>query len=73
MYMHIQVADVPFEVLEALRQDGTGLVGRAARLAAKEAGEKQRDFHRANRHRPSEMSSKRPVPRFKEIIQVTKK
>jgi hypothetical protein len=69
----LQVADVPFEVLEALRQDGRGPSGRAAREVARAAMEAQKNFHRANRHRPSEMTSKKPVPRFREIIQVTKR
>lgn len=63
-----QVADVPFEELEALRRDGRGLVGRAARVAAaREAG---RSFKRENKDRPQEVSSKRPVGRFREVIQV---
>ncbi len=72
-FFNMQVADVPFEVLEALRQDGTGPSGRAARDAAKAALEQQKDFHRANRHRPSEVSSKKPVSRARDVIQVTKR
>lgn len=71
-----QVADdIPFEVLMELKKDGSGPSGKAARDAAKMAQERAQslDFKRANRHRPSEMSSKKPVSRFREVIQVTKK
>ncbi|GAX84324.1 hypothetical protein CEUSTIGMA_g11746.t1 [Chlamydomonas eustigma] len=64
-------SEVPFEVLEALKVDGRGPVGHAARLAARAAQE--REFHRANRHRPSEISSKKPVSRHRDIIQITKR
>ncbi|GLC44253.1 hypothetical protein PLESTB_000757400 [Pleodorina starrii] len=63
-----QVADVPFETLEALRQDGRGLVGPAARAAAARAAASS--FKRDNKDRPQEISSKRPVGRFREVIQV---
>ncbi|GIL67430.1 hypothetical protein Vafri_20819 [Volvox africanus] len=66
-----QVADVPFEVLDALRRDGRGLVGPAARAAAARAS--TRNFRRENKDRPLEMSSKRPVGRFREVIQVPQK
>ena len=71
-----QVADdIPFEVLMELKKDGSGPSGKAAREAARKAQERNlsQDFKRANRHRPSEMSSKRPVSRHREIIQVTKR
>ncbi|GFR40382.1 hypothetical protein Agub_g932 [Astrephomene gubernaculifera] len=68
-----QVADVPFEVLETLRQDGRGLVGQAARAAAARAAAAERSFKRANKDRPQEMSSKRPVGRFREVIQLPSK
>eukprot|EP00877_Chromochloris_zofingiensis_P009126 jgi/Chrzof1/4467/Cz14g14100.t1 len=65
-----QVADIPFEVLEQLKQDGMGPVGPQARAAA--AAAKAKKFKRENRHRPQELSSKRPVPRFREVIQIPK-
>ncbi|PNW79128.1 hypothetical protein CHLRE_09g401663v5 [Chlamydomonas reinhardtii] len=65
-----QVADVPFEVLEAIKRDGRGLVGQAARVAAARADAASANFKRANKDRPQEMSSKRPVGRFREVIQV---
>ncbi|KAG2438331.1 hypothetical protein HYH02_011027 [Chlamydomonas schloesseri] len=65
-----QVADVPFEVLEAIKRDGRGLVGQAARVAAARADAASASFKRANKDRPQEMSSKRPVGRFREVIQV---
>ncbi|KAK9846520.1 hypothetical protein WJX81_005833 [Elliptochloris bilobata] len=36
------------------------------------AARNQRDFKRDNKNRPSEASSKRPVPRFREALQVPK-
>ncbi|PNH10830.1 Ribosomal RNA processing protein 36 [Tetrabaena socialis] len=63
-----QVADVPFEVLEQLRRDGSGLVGQAARAAAARAS--GHSFKRQNKDRPQEVSSKRPVGRHREVIQV---
>ncbi|KAG1680721.1 hypothetical protein FOA52_008053 [Chlamydomonas sp. UWO 241] len=71
--LQAQVADVPFEVLEALRQDGSGPSGRAARDAARAGEHAQQSFHRANRHRPSELSSKKQVARHRDIIQVPKR
>jgi hypothetical protein len=65
-----RLAEVPFEVLEALHQDGTGPSGAAARAAAVAA--KQLVFHRENKNRPQEVSSKRPVSRFREVLQVPK-
>ncbi|GIL84183.1 hypothetical protein Vretimale_15828 [Volvox reticuliferus] len=71
MTLEEQVADVPFEVLDALRRDGRGLVGPAARAAAARAS--ARTFRRESKDRPVEMSSKRPVGRFREVIQVPRK
>ncbi len=65
-----RMADIPLEVLLQLKQDGTGLQGEAARQAAAKA--KQKTFHRETKNRPSEMSSKRPVARFREAIQAPK-
>mmetsp|Transcript_14762 Transcript_14762/g.26002 ORF Transcript_14762/g.26002 Transcript_14762/m.26002 type:complete len:274 (-) Transcript_14762:345-1166(-) len=68
-------ADVPLEMIESLRRDGRGLSGAAARNAAASATakERSRDFHRSNKDCPQEISSKRPVSRFREVIQVSKK
>eukprot|EP00878_Enallax_costatus_P016274 GHUV01017071.1.p1 GENE.GHUV01017071.1~~GHUV01017071.1.p1 ORF type:complete len:227 (+),score=81.86 GHUV01017071.1:193-873(+) len=65
-----QLADIPFEVLEKLHQDGKGPTPAAARAAAIAA--KQKVFHRENKNRPQELSSKRPVSRFREVIQIPK-
>lgn len=65
-----QLADIPFEVLEKLKQDGIGPVGQAARAAA--AAAKQKSFKRETKNRPQEVSSKRQVSRFREVIQVPK-
>jgi ribosomal RNA-processing protein 36 len=65
-----QLADIPFEVLEKLNRDGKGPTPAAARAAALEA--KHKVFHRETKNRPQEVSSKRPVSRFREVIQVPK-
>lgn len=65
-----QLADIPFEVLEKLHQDGKGPTPAAARAAAIAA--KHKTFHRENKNRPQELSSKRPVSRFREVIQIPK-
>ncbi|WIA41240.1 hypothetical protein OEZ86_004852 [Tetradesmus obliquus] len=65
-----QLADIPFEVLEKLSRDGKGPTPAAARAAALEA--KHKVFHRETKNRPQEVSSKRPVSRFREVIQVPK-
>ncbi|GBF95631.1 hypothetical protein Rsub_08613 [Raphidocelis subcapitata] len=65
-----RLADVPLGVLAALRQDGVGPIGDAARAAA--AAAKQRTFKRETKNRPQEVTSKRPVGRFREVIQVPK-
>lgn len=62
--------DVPLEVLARLKADGLGPTGDAARAAA--AAAKGRSFRRETKNRPQEASSKRPVSRFREVIQVPK-
>lgn len=64
------LADIPFEVLERLSTDGRGPSPAAARAAA--AAAKAKVFHREHKNRPQEVSSKRPVSRFREVIQVPK-
>eukprot|EP00798_Chlamydomonas_sp_ICE-L_P000676 gene676-2107_t len=67
----VSIKDIPFEELERMRSDGSGVVGAAARKASIKA--REQEFHRLNRHRPSEASSKRPVPRFKQVMEGGKK
>ncbi|KAF5835769.1 hypothetical protein DUNSADRAFT_6909 [Dunaliella salina] len=63
------LAELPLGERLALRTDGSGPDGNAARAAAAKAREAERSFKRANKHRPHEASSKKPVPRLREIIQ----
>jgi ribosomal RNA-processing protein 36 len=65
-----KLSNIPLEVLERLRADGRGPVGAAARAAA--AAAKQQTFKREHKYRPQEVSSKKPVGRFREVIQVPK-
>lgn len=60
-----ELADVTFEELQRARSDGSEMVYRKAN-AEKKGG-------RANKNRPMEMSSKKPVRRFREVVQVPKK
>ncbi|PIA41187.1 hypothetical protein AQUCO_02300172v1 [Aquilegia coerulea] len=60
----LELADVSFEDLQKARSNGF----HALRLKSKE--EKK---GRINKNRPSEISSKKPVTRFREVIQVPKK
>ncbi|BFI30883.1 ribosomal RNA-processing protein 36 [Marchantia polymorpha subsp. ruderalis] len=60
-----QVADVPFEDLQKLKSDGrTTLFSRSKQKV---------DTKRANKNRPMEVTSKRPVGRFREVIQAPKR
>ncbi|XP_016459513.1 uncharacterized protein LOC107783063 [Nicotiana tabacum] len=60
-----ELADVTFEELQRARSDGSDTVYRKFNSEGKSG--------RANKNRPVEMSSKKPVSRFREIIQVPKK
>lgn len=60
-----ELADVTFEELQRARADGSDTVYRKLNSEGK--------IGRANKNRPMEMSSKKPVSRFREIIQVPKK
>ncbi|XP_060172327.1 uncharacterized protein LOC132603327 [Lycium barbarum] len=60
-----ELADVTFEELQRARSDGSDTVYRKLNSEGKNS--------RANKNRPMEMSSKKPVSRFREIIQVPKK
>ncbi|PHU15669.1 hypothetical protein BC332_16874 [Capsicum chinense] len=60
-----ELADVTFEELQRARADGSDTVYRKFNPEGKTG--------RANKNRPMEVSSKKPVSRFREIIQVPKK
>ncbi|KNA20894.1 hypothetical protein SOVF_048140 [Spinacia oleracea] len=60
-----ELADIPFEELQRARSDGT--------LALHRKRESENKSKRANKNRPMEVSSKKPVSRFREVIQVPKK
>lgn len=60
-----QVADVPFEELQKARSNGgTSLFAR---------NKPKIDTKRANKNRPMEITSRKPVPRFREVIQAPKR
>jgi hypothetical protein len=71
MTLEQQVAEVPLEVLEQLKSDGRGLTGLAAKLQARAAAKKK--FKRLSKHAPQEITSKRPVARAMEVIQIPSK
>ncbi|PIN07723.1 hypothetical protein CDL12_19704 [Handroanthus impetiginosus] len=60
-----ELAEVTFEELQRARSDGSEMVYRKPNTEKKGS--------RANKNRPMEMSSKKPVGRFREVIQVPKK
>ncbi|XP_021754148.1 ribosomal RNA processing protein 36 homolog [Chenopodium quinoa] len=60
-----ELADVPFGELQKARSDGT--------LALHRKRETENKAKRANKNMPMEVSSKKPVSRFREVIQVPKK
>lgn len=65
-----RLAEIPLEALVNQHKDGKGPTGAAARAAAVAA--KQQVFHRETKNRPQQLSSKRPVSRFREVIQIPK-
>ncbi|KAL3652873.1 hypothetical protein CASFOL_002554 [Castilleja foliolosa] len=60
-----ELADVTFEELQRARSDGSEMVYRKPNTEQKAS--------RANKNRPMEISSKKPVRRLREVIQVPKK
>ncbi|KAG6434787.1 hypothetical protein SASPL_106430 [Salvia splendens] len=58
-------AEVTFEELQRARSDGSDLVFRKPKP--------EKNGGRANKNRPMEISSKKPVSRFREVIQAPKK
>ena len=57
-----------------MRQDGTTSKNALKPIAKRKSnGSSARDYKRDNKNRPMEMSSKRPVPRLREVVQVTKR
>ncbi|XP_027085622.1 uncharacterized protein [Coffea arabica] len=61
-----ELADVTFEELQRAKSDGSEMVYRKFKSENKVGG-------RANKNRPMEMSSKKRVSRYREVIQVPKK
>lgn len=62
--------EIPFEQLEQMRQHG-GITKQQIRQLVEKA--KAKSFKRENKNRPMEMSSKRPVPRLREVVEGTKR
>ncbi|CAI9771764.1 unnamed protein product [Fraxinus pennsylvanica] len=60
-----ELADVTFEELLRARSDGSEMVYRKPNS--------EKTSSRANKNRPMEMSSKKPVSRLREVVQVPKK
>ncbi|XP_020247332.1 ribosomal RNA processing protein 36 homolog isoform X2 [Asparagus officinalis] len=61
-----KLADIPFEELQRARSDGS-------RIARPVRGAHKQQLGRANKNRPSELSCKVPVGRFRDVIQAPKK
>ncbi|KAL8141664.1 hypothetical protein V2J09_014696 [Rumex salicifolius] len=60
-----ELADIPFGELQKARSDGT--------LSSNQKFNPEKKLARANKNRPMEISSKKPVGRFREVIQAPKK
>eukprot|EP00270_Netrium_digitus_P010476 TRINITY_DN3256_c0_g1_i1.p1 TRINITY_DN3256_c0_g1~~TRINITY_DN3256_c0_g1_i1.p1 ORF type:complete len:215 (-),score=57.83 TRINITY_DN3256_c0_g1_i1:246-890(-) len=60
------LTDVPFEVLQTLRSDGTTLSRTTKKVVKEDKGTKMK---RANKNRPMEITSKKQVGRYREVIQ----
>ncbi|XP_073129904.1 uncharacterized protein [Henckelia pumila] len=60
-----ELAEVTFEELQRARSDGSEMVYRKTNTEKKGG--------RANKNRPMEISSKKPVGRFREVVQVPKR
>lgn len=70
----LQGNDLTFEQMEAVRRDGGMSHETLKRILQKQKEkDKSRSFKRENKNRPMETSSKRPVPRLREVVQVTKR
>lgn len=68
-----EMADIPFEELQALRSDGSGPPqwgGAAARRGERAAAAAKK---RENKNMPMALSSKKPVPRLRDVVQAPKK
>ncbi|XP_071730739.1 uncharacterized protein [Rutidosis leptorrhynchoides] len=63
--IHEVLANVTFEELQKARSDGSHVVNQKPKL--------ERKGKRENKNRPMEISSKKPVGRFREVIQAPKK
>jgi hypothetical protein len=62
--------DIPFEQLVRMRQHG-GITKQELQKVIERA--KAKSFKRENKNRPMEMSSKRPVPRLREVVEGTRR
>ncbi|KAH7548568.1 hypothetical protein ACOSP7_031836 [Xanthoceras sorbifolium] len=60
-----ELAEVTFEDLQKARSDGSHLVYRK--------GNQEKKTGRANKNRPMEVSAKKPVSRFREVVQAPKR
>ncbi|XP_002983697.2 ribosomal RNA processing protein 36 homolog [Selaginella moellendorffii] len=58
------VADVPFELLQKAKAEGHSKIAR---------GKTKADLKRLNKNRPMEISSKKPVGRFRDVMQTSKR
>ncbi|XP_072031681.1 ribosomal RNA processing protein 36 homolog [Amphiura filiformis] len=74
-----ELSEVPFEELQEL-QDRVGskvyneaLFGSKSTKQSAPQGMQKRSFKRANKNRPQEISSKKPVSRFRDVFQTKKK
>mmetsp|Transcript_15116 Transcript_15116/g.36028 ORF Transcript_15116/g.36028 Transcript_15116/m.36028 type:complete len:286 (-) Transcript_15116:27-884(-) len=73
-----ELQQIPFEVLERLRETDNSAALAVTTVKATRRGDGNdtslsKKFKRENKNRPPEMSSKRPVPRFREVFEAPKR
>ncbi|XP_013415257.1 ribosomal RNA processing protein 36 homolog [Lingula anatina] len=69
-----ELSHMPFEELQKLKERlGSKLYKKALHGKAKKKENGKKKFKRENKNRPMEMSAKKPVGRFREIVSVKKK
>lgn len=68
----MQADDIPLGQLVKLKADGT-TSATVLKARARALSKSQKSFKRESKHRPAEMSSKKPVPVLRDVFQTGKK
>ncbi|XP_013782137.1 ribosomal RNA processing protein 36 homolog [Limulus polyphemus] len=68
-----ELAEMSFEELQKLKERIGSKLYNEALFGSQKSNKKNKNYNRANKNRPREVSSKAPVPLFREVFQVKKK